>query len=244
MRRLPIVSRTTSVGILRVLALLAGVLSSTACSSRGAGKTGSPTIPEESLIRVVDRRIVMGVESSITTWAPDEASARIATRAAFVRMAALEEALSDYRPGSEAMRAVETVDDPVPISPELEEALRRSEVWYQRSGGAFDPTIGPVTALWRTCRRESRVPNERELDFARTTVGWTKLELLDEAVRFRTAAMRLDFGGLGKGLAADLGLQEMRRHGLDRSLVEVGGDLVLRDWGVAQLDARWRACWH
>lgn len=173
--------------------------------------------------------MVMGVESSITTWAPDEASARVATRAAFARMAALEDALSDYRPRSESMLAVETVDEPVPVSPELDEALRRSAVWYERSGGAFDPTIGPVTALWRTCRREGRVPSDRELDFARTTVGWTKLELLDRAVRFRTAAMRLDFGGIGKGLAADVGLREMRNHGLGRSLVEVGGDLVAGD---------------
>ncbi len=222
-------NRPALIGAFRLLALLAGLLPSTACASRAGGAAESPDASADSLVRVVDRRIVMGVEARITTWAPDEASARIATLAAFARMAALEDALSDYRPGSEAMRAVETVDEPVVVSPELAEALRRADEWHRRSGGAYDPTIGPVTALWRACREEDRTPSERELDFARTTVGWSKLQLLEGAVRFRTAAMRLDFGGVGKGLAADLGLEEMRRRGLARSLVEVGGDLVAGD---------------
>lgn len=185
------------------------------------------TTPTEA-IRVTDRRVVMGVEATITTWAPTEAAAREASRAAFTRMAALEQAISDYRPRSESMLAVETVGEPVAISPEFALALARSQVWHDRSGGAFDPTIGPVTALWRNARKAGGTPTDRAVAFARTTVGWTKLDFDESAstVTFRTAAMGLDFGGIGKGLAADLALQVMREHGLPRTLVEVGGDLV------------------
>lgn len=171
----------------------------------------------------------MGVEATITTYAPDEPTARSATRAAFARMADLEQALSDYRPRSEAMRAVETVGEPMPMSPDFATALRRSRRWHDRSGGAFDPTIGPLTALWREARRAGVTPNDRAVDFAAATIGWDKLELDDSAgtVTFRTAAMRLDFGGIGKGLAADLALAEMRDRGLPRTMVEIGGDLVV-----------------
>ena len=170
----------------------------------------------------------MGVPATITTWAPSEALAREASRAAFARMAALEQAISDYRPRSESMLAVETVGEPIAISEDFALAMSRSRVWHHRSGGAFDPTIGPLTALWRDGRRSGKTPTDRDVEFAGTTVGWSKLDF-DEGARtieFLTAAMRLDFGGIGKGLAADLALDSMRAHGLPRTLVEVGGDLV------------------
>ena len=170
----------------------------------------------------------MGVPATITTWAPSEAQAREASRAAFARMAALEQAISDHRPRSESMLAVETVGEPVAISEDFALAMSRSRVWHHRSGGAFDPTIGPLTALWRDGRRSGKTPTDRTVEFTGTTVGWSKLDF-DEGARtieFLTAAMRLDFGGIGKGLAADLALDSMRAHGLPRTLVEVGGDLV------------------
>ena len=205
---------------------------------------------ESDQVRVSDRRIVMGVEARIVTWAPSEEIARKATRAAFARMAGLEQSISDYRPRSEVMLATETVGEPVPVSSDLAESLSLSASWQRCSGGAFDPTIGPLTALWREARRGGEVPNDRSIEFASTTVGWEKLGLDLEAepptIRFRTAAMRLDFGGLGKGLAADVALETMRAHGLSSTLVDVGGDLVAGDpppgragWRVAIRTVDW-----
>ena len=203
-------------------------MSLVACASIGTDPARTT-----DLVRVSDRRIVMGVEARIVTWASCEPIARAATRAAFERMADLEQAISDYRPRSESMIAVKTVDEVVPVSRDLAEALRLSARWQRLSGGAFDPTIGPLTMLWRSARRGGGVPDERSIDIAATAVGWNQLEPDLEGepptVRFRTAGMQLDFGGLGKGLAADLALETMRSHGLPRTLVDVGGDLVAGD---------------
>ena len=192
----------------------------------------------------------MGVEAVITTWAPSETEARTATRAAFARMAALEDSISDYRPRSESMRAVEIVEEPVPVSEDFASALDLGRTWFQLSDGGFDPTVGPLTALWRQSRRRGVQPSERDIEFAAASVGWDKLVFDDSVtpatVTFRTAAMGLDFGGLGKGLAADLALEEMRRAGLDRSLIDVGGDLVAgspppgaRGWRVEVRTVEW-----
>ena len=50
----------------------------------------------------------------------------------------------------------------------------------------------------------------------------------------------LDFGGIGKGFAADEALAVLHAHGLPRSMVEIGGDLAMGDrppgkagWAVA-----------
>ncbi len=214
-----------------IIHTLAVVLGTVASVSSWTGCATGPTPSGRPLVRVVDRRIVMGVEAVITVHAPDETTARAATRDAFSRLAAVEQALSDYRPRSEAMQAVETVDEPVAISADLRLALQRSQRWHDRSGGAFDPTLGPVTALWREARRAGSPPPGAAIDFALASSGWDKLAFDADAgtVRFRTAAMRLDFGGIGKGLAADLALQTLATHGLTRALVEIGGDLVAGD---------------
>ncbi len=223
-------NRTLCRTLVIVSITMASVLS-VACRTTPAGEETGAAHASLDLIRVVDRRIVMGVEGTITVFAPSESVARDATSAAFARMAALEQALSDYRPQSEAMLAVETVDEPVSVSDDLMLALQRSDLWHRRSGGAFDPAIGPVTLLWRDARRAGAPPPAAAIDFARASSGWDKVALDVEqgTVRFRTAAMRLDFGGIGKGLAADLALQTLATRGITRALVEIGGDLVAGD---------------
>ena len=204
---------------MRIVAVLAMLV---AGSGRSAAFTG------EVAVRVVDRRVVMGTPAVIQVYAPDEATGYAATRAAFARMAEIESALSDYRPRSESMRLVERVDEAVPLSSDLAEALMRSVHWHRSSGGAFDPTIGPLSLLWRTARRDGVPPSAASIDFANDVVGFEKLDLDAEAgtVRCLTAGLRLDFGGIGKGIAADAGLAVLRARGLVRALVDVGGDLV------------------
>ena len=209
-----------SIEVVRAVAMLATVIGLAWC------------VPEASAVgpevRVVDRRVVMGTPATIQVYAPDEATGYEATRAAFARMAEIENALSDYRPRSEAMRLVERVDEAVALSSDLATALMRSVHWHRRSGGAFDPTIGPLSLLWRTARRDGVPPSAASIDFANDVVGLEKLDLDVEAgtVRCLTAGLRLDFGGIGKGMAADAGLEVLRAHGLVRALVDVGGDLV------------------
>ncbi|MCP4797945.1 MAG: FAD:protein FMN transferase, partial [Phycisphaeraceae bacterium] len=91
----------------RLLALLAMVVAASGTSVSFAG---------DDFVRVVDRRVVMGTSATIQVYAPDEATGYAATRAAFARMAEVEDALSDYRPRSEAMRLVERVGESVEVS--------------------------------------------------------------------------------------------------------------------------------
>ncbi|MDG2021817.1 MAG: FAD:protein FMN transferase [Phycisphaerales bacterium] len=182
-------------------------------------------------IRVVDRRIVMGGSATIQVYAESEEAGHAATRAAFARMAAVEAALSDYRPKSESRILVEKIDEAVPVSADLAAAIGMSQRWHRQSGGAFDPTIGPLTALWRSARREGRRPAPASVRFASDAIGFEKLTFdpVARTVRCRTAAMQLDFGGIGKGMAADAAMEVLRSHGLTRVLIEVGGDLLAGD---------------
>src|SRR5690606_261939 len=118
----------------------------------------------------------------------------------------------------------------------------------QQSGGAFDVTVGPLMDLWRKSRRSKRLPEPADFKVALQRVGYENIQL-DQAARtvtFHRSGIRLDLGGIAKGYAADEALRVLREHGIDRALVDAGGDVVAGEpppgadgWriGIASLDA-------
>ncbi len=51
------------------------------------------------------------------------------------------------------------------------------EAW-ELSGGAFDPTVGPLVDLWRQAAARGTVPTDEEIEKARAQVGMDKIEML------------------------------------------------------------------
>ena len=171
----------------------------------------------------------MGSEFTILMYCPDEAAARRASRAAFDRIAALDGALSDYDPESELMRlCARAGGPPVPVSADLFAVLARSRDFWERSGGAFDPTIAPVVRLWRRARRDKKLPDPEALARARALVGFENVALDPAArtVRLSKPGMKLDLGGIAKGYASGEAIATLKKAGVDRALVAGSGDVV------------------
>lgn len=174
----------------------------------------------------------MGVKVRLVVYARDEPAATRACRAAFARFAELEQILSDYRPDSELMRlCARAGGEPVRVSRDLYTVLSHAMALARRSEGAFDPTVGPVVALWRTARKAGRLPPDDALRQARALVGWRhlRLEAAPRTARLALPGMRLDLGGIAKGFAADAALAALKQHGVSRALIEAGGDIVVGD---------------
>ncbi|HEV1286479.1 MAG TPA: FAD:protein FMN transferase [Bryobacteraceae bacterium] len=144
-------------------------------------------------------------------------------RAAFRRIAELDETLSDYKPDSELNKLCRTVSNPVKVSEDLFRLLEASEKLSRLTDGAFDITIGPVTHLWRL----GKTPDVETM----TRVGWRNL-VLDKRHRtaeLKLAGMQLDLGAIAKGYAADEALKTLRRLGVQRALIALSGDIVAGD---------------
>ena len=172
----------------------------------------------------------MGVETRIVVYASDANAAR-AARSAFARIAALEDVMSDWRPTSEVRRLDQRPGRWVRVSRPLFDILSRAVAIARATDGAFDPTVGPVVALWREARTRGRLPDSRALDSARTRVSWRLIGLdsTRRRVRLATAGMRIDLGGIAKGWILQDALAELARLGVTRALIEAGGDLVVGD---------------
>lgn len=209
----------------RPLAAVWIVLGTLAC----VGCAGSAPPP---LQRFEFSKIVMGSRARIVLYAPGPDEARTAARAAFDEIEALEQSLSDYRDTSE-VSALRTLPPgkPARISHDLARAIDQSLAISRRTDGTFDITVGPVVSLWRTAQSTGRLPEDTARRNALAAVGWHKLrfDAHRREVLLAAPGMQLDFGGIGKGLACDVALDAIAARGLDRALVEVGGDLAVAD---------------
>lgn len=173
----------------------------------------------------------MGLPVRILLHAADERRAEAAARAAFDRIMALDRIMSDYRPDSELRRLEAAGRQWTPISAELLEVLTLAHAIARATEGAFDPTVGPMVALWREARATGTRPGATALAAARARTGWRHLEIDSArgAVRLALPGMRLDLGGIAKGYILQQALHALERHGVSRALIESGGDIVAGD---------------
>lgn len=172
----------------------------------------------------------MGVEARIVLYTASEAEAVTAARAAFDRMARIEDCLSDWRETSEVRALCACAGGPpVSVSADLWSALVRSLEFARASDGAFDVTCGPLVTLWREARRDRRLPSGSEIARARARSGWDKVRLDPEerTVALAASGMQLDFGAIGQGWACDEALAVLTAHGIDRALCEISGDIAV-----------------
>jgi thiamine biosynthesis lipoprotein len=235
----------------RCFAILAGVLA-TAVTTAGVSSAddGRQQGAPSELARYEFLQIRMAAPVHLTVYAPSEAVANQASQAAYARIKQFDRLLSHYDPDSELSRVARDAvpGQPAPVSRELFTVLAHAERVSARTGGAFDVTVGPLMDLWRTARRKKRLPDAATLEQARQLVGHHLLRLdgQHQTVTFEKRGMRLDLGGIAKGFAADEALRVLKAHGIDRALIDAGGDIVVgapppgaAGWkiGVAPLDA-------
>lgn len=171
----------------------------------------------------------MGMAVRIVGHGPPEV-VRDAGTQALMLMDSLEWILSDWRAESELSRlGRQPAGRWVEVSPALFAVLALAREVAAASDGAFDPTVGPLTALWREARRTGHPITDARLAAARERVGWQLLSLDPDrsAVRLARNGMRLDLGGVAKGWILGEARARMREAGIASVLIEAGGDIVV-----------------
>ena len=177
-------------------------------------------------------RPLMGTRFSVICYAEDRAAAEKAAAAAFSIAAEQNAIASDYDPQSElSLLSSKPVGTPIHLSQMLYGLLAHSRKIAEATGGAFDPTLGPLTKLWREIRDSGRLPDPEKLQAARAAVGWRHFTLDPDArtVTLHRENMAFDLGGIAKGYAADLMLESLAASGIPQALITAGGDIRLGD---------------
>jgi thiamine biosynthesis lipoprotein len=178
-------------------------------------------------------RGLMGTQFNIIFYATDTLTAQRVNTAVSARMDSLNQIMSDYLDGSEINRLSAKAGSGrwVVVSVDLFHVLQKAQLIARLSGGRFDPTIGPLSLLWRRAVRRAEFPTAKQRRQARRVVDYRLIELdsTTRSVRLRRAGMRLDVGGIGQGFAVDEALTVLRQLGIQSALVDIGGDILVSE---------------
>lgn len=197
-------------------------------------------------VRVDEARPLMGTVVEIAADGADEAPLRAAIDAAYREMTRLIDMMSHYDPRS----VVSAINDaagarPVRVPSELMEVLTTAQRISERSGGAFDITVGSLRG-WRFRADDPRLPSREEIAAQLAKVDYRKLVLDRRAgTAFLTErGMRIDLGGIAKLYILRAGMRVLAQHGITRAMVNGGGDVEVmapeasRPWRIGVRDPR------
>lgn len=125
-------------------------------------------------------------------------------------------------------RSGESLRLPVEFAQVLTAALH----WAAASDGAFDPTIGPITAAWGFGPDAPAPggpwcpPTPSVLEAAARRTGWRRIEFDPRTRELRQPGeLSLDFSGIAKGFAVDHACGALAELGLRDFVLEVGGEV-------------------
>ena len=146
------------------------------------------------------------------------------------RLASLEERWSRFRPGSEISRLNAAAGRPVVVSSLTFDLILRAVQAWDRSGGAFDPTVLPALTAAGYDRDYQEIEPERDDRAAPPPCPpgacAVHLDPVVGAVRLEQG-VELDLGGIAKGVAADLVATELMETSAQGTCVNLGGDLCI-----------------
>jgi thiamine biosynthesis lipoprotein len=189
----------------------------------------TPTVSQQS-------EFVLGTVCSVTL--PDKARADV-FNVIFARLHEIEDRFSVNKSGTEvddvnAKAGAESVRVSADVLAVIEKSLRYADV----SGGAFDPTIGPLVKLWGIGFDNPRIPSQMEIDAVLPLVNWQNVRIDTGAVFLAKSGMALDLGGIVKGYAADEVARILTENKVKRAVIDLGGNVFV--FGNKKDGSKWR----
>ncbi len=117
---------------------------------------------------------------------------------------------------------------PVQVPEEIYSLVKEAVEMAYRTGGVFNPAVGPLSSLWALGTEDARVPSQDEISRVLPLLDYTLIELddSDHSVFLPLPGMALDLGGVGKGYASDKVAELLGALGVGSALVNLGGNVL------------------
>ena len=180
----------------------------------------------------------MGTTLRIAVSAASRAAGVAAIDAAFEAVRAWDDRLSTWRDHSELARLNHgALGRAVAVSPSVYALLKDVVSWTSLTGGAFDPSVGPLIDAW-DLRGAGRIPDGRTLRRALAASGLRHFIFDDRArtvIRTDSAAW-LDSGGFGKGVALGAAHRALVQRGVTTGSLNFGGQVLTMGPGTVNGD--------
>lgn len=184
---------------------------------------------------------LMGNIFEITLVCDDEDAATYATNAAIEEIQRIERLLTTFDESSETNDINRHAGImPIAVSDETFQLIKRSLGISKLTDGAFDITYGSIDKrLWNFERGMTSLPDAGTAKKCVRLINYKNV-ILDEAahtVMLKEKGMRIGFGAIGKGYAAEKAKQLLIKLGIQSGIVNASGDLVA--WGSQANEHPW-----
>jgi thiamine biosynthesis lipoprotein len=128
----------------------------------------------------------------------------------------------------------------VAVHGDLLELVEKALYYADISGGAFDPAVGPLVKLWGIGTDAPHIPSDEEIAGLLPLVNRRDIEINRQnmTIFLRQPGMRLDLGAIAKGYAADEIAAIVRRAGVKRAMIDLGGNIFA--YGEKEDKSPWR----
>jgi len=127
----------------------------------------------------------------------------------------------------------------VSVSSDTAYVVKASLAFAELTGGAFDPTVGPLVKIWGINTDHARVPEKSEIDAVLPLINWRDVSVTDDnTVMLKRRGMALDLGGIVKGYAADELTKILKARKVRRAIVDLGGNIFV--YGKKKDGSPWR----
>ncbi|MEN7546658.1 FAD:protein FMN transferase [Rapidithrix thailandica] len=127
----------------------------------------------------------------------------------------------------------------VKVDDELFQLIKRSAEISQLTQGAFDITFAALDPYYHFDGTQNRLPDPKVINKTLPLIGYRQIQLTPpDQIYLPTKGMKIGFGAIGKGYAADKVKKLLQNQGVKSGLINAGGDLVA--WGKKADGSPWK----
>lgn len=185
----------------------------------------------------------MGSRFDITVVAADSSEADKDIEMAIGEINRIEKVISSWDPKSQTSEINRNAGiKPVKVSPELFSLIERAKGISRLTDGAFDISYASMDKIWKFDGSMTKMPSEEEITASVSEVGYQNIILDKEnsTVFLKLPGMKIGFGAIGKGYAADKAKALLMEKGVSAGIINASGDMNTwgkqpggKDWEVA-----------
>ncbi len=197
---------------------------------------GSQLLSAQDSALLAQKKVLklMGCRFELTAVAQTEQQAWDAINAGIAEIQRIENLISSWDKHSQTSKINFNAGlNPVQVDKELYDLIYRAEKVAQLTEGAFDISFASMDRIWKFDGSMVEMPSREEVNKAKSKINWQDIVLnrKDQTVFLKNKGMRIGFGAIGKGYAANRAKTIMSNmEGINGGLVNASGDLIA--WGL------------
>ena len=184
---------------------------------------------------------LMGNRFTITVVSSDPDFAETQIQIAITEIQRIEALFTTYNSNSQTALINENAGiRPVQVDREVFDLIQRSLHISKITQGAFDISYGSIDkSLWNFDKTMTALPSTEEALKMVHLIDYTNIILNSEnqTVFLKEKGMRIGFGGIGKGYAAEMAKKLLLNNGVQSGIINASGDLTA--WGFQPNGKPW-----